>query len=70
MRSKTLSVKPDQNVSTHSKYGYTFQYNLNVKQNPKFSTEENAFPDLKYCPIVKCWLKFQIFVRIKRKPAL
>jgi hypothetical protein len=70
MQRKTLSVKPNQNVNTHSKYGYTFRYNLNVNQNPKFRLEENAIPDLKYCPIAKCWLKFQIFVRIKCKPAL
>jgi hypothetical protein len=36
-------VKPDQNVNTHFKYGYTFWYNLNVNQNLKFRWEENTF---------------------------
>ena len=43
MQSKTLSMKLDQNVNTHSKYEYTFRYNLNVKQNPKFSSEKMPF---------------------------
>ena len=30
MRSNTLSAKPVQNVNTHSKYEYTFWYNLNL----------------------------------------
>ena len=63
MQSKTLSVKHDKNVNTHPKYGYTFQYNLNVNQNSRFKSESFTFPDLKYCPIAKCWLTFQILSR-------
>jgi len=36
MQSNTLSVKSVQNVDTHSKYEYTFWYNLNVNQNFEF----------------------------------
>ena len=36
MQNNTLSVKPMKNVNTHSKYGNTFWYNLNVDQKFKF----------------------------------
>ena len=47
MQSKTLSVKSYQNVNIYPKYGYTFLYNLNVIQNPRFRLEKFTFPDLK-----------------------
>ena len=36
IQSNTLSVKPMQNVNTHSKYGNTFWCNLNADQKFKF----------------------------------
>ena len=40
MQNNTLSVKPMKNVNTHSKYGNTFWYNLNVDRKLNFGLDK------------------------------